>query len=148
MMSKFRNLLAVLGAAMICALIGGVATAYATFPGPNGRIAFDSFRAGTENIFTMRGDGSDVQQLTSVPSGEEASVPAWSPDGNSIPFRQGATDGSTSELMLMNADGSNQHALFSDPSFQDDLPSFSPDGSRLVFQRCSTPLEACAIYSI
>jgi len=147
-MSKLRNLLALFAAALISALIGWVGTAYATFPGANGRIAFDSFRAGPENIFTMRSDGSDVTQLTSVPSGQGAAVPAWSPDGKDIAFQQGATDGSTSELILMNADGSNQHVVFSDPSFQDGLPSFSPDGSRLVFQRCSAPLEACATYSI
>jgi TolB protein len=147
-MSNLRNLLALLGAALISALIGGAGSAYATFPGTNGRIAFDSFRAGPENVFSMRSDGSDVKQLTSVPAGEGAAIPAWSPDGKSIAYQQGAADGSTSELLLMNADGSNQHVVFSDPSFQDGLPSFSPDGSRLVFQRCSAPLEACAIYSI
>ena len=146
-MRKLRNLLVLIGAALIAAAIGGVGSAYATFPGTNGRIAFDSFRTGTENMFTMNSDGSDVKQLTFLTSGE-ASVPAWSPGGNSIAFQQGAADGSTSQIMLMNADGSNQRTVFSDPSYQDTLPSFSPDGSRLVFSRCSTPLEACAIYTI
>jgi TolB protein len=147
-MSKFRLLLALIAAALISALIGGVGTAYATFPGTNGRIAFDSVRsAGTSNVFGMQSSGSDVRQLTFLTSGE-ASSPAWSPDGKSIAFVEGAADGSTIQIMLMNADGSNQHAVFSDPSFQDTLPSFSPDGTRLIFQRCSGPLEACAIYSI
>jgi TolB protein len=146
MISKLRNLLALVTAALLVAIVGASA-AYATFPGINGRIAFDSFRTGTENIFSMQSNGSDVKQLTLLASGE-ASVPAWSPDGKSIAFMEGAADGSTSQIMLMNADGTNQRAVFSDPSFQDILPSFSPDGTRLVFSRCSRPREACAIYSI
>jgi TolB protein len=149
MMNKLRNLLALVVAALIVALIGGVGSAYATFPGTNGRIAFDSPPGtGNQNIFTMQSDGSDVRQLTNVPSGEEASVPQWSPDGKSITYQQGAADAPTVQIMLMNANGSNQHAVFSDPSYQDQLPSFSPDGTRLVFSRCSMPMEACAIYSI
>jgi hypothetical protein len=70
MMGKLRDLLAVLAVALIAALIGGVGTANATFPGNNGRIAFDSFRTGTQNIFSMQRDGSDVKQLTFLTSGE------------------------------------------------------------------------------
>jgi Tol biopolymer transport system component len=69
-----------------------------------------------------------VKQLTFLTSGE-ASVPGWSPDGKSIAFQEGAADGSTSQIMLMNADGSNEHAVFSDPSFRDQLRSFPPTGA-------------------
>jgi Tol biopolymer transport system component len=147
MMSKFWNLLALLGAALIATLVGGAGTADATFPGSNGRIAFDSLRTGTFNVFTMTSNGSDVKQLTHRTTGE-ASTPAWSPDGKRIAFEQGAADFSTVQIWLMNADGSNKHRVFSDPSFQDQSPSFSPDGLRLIFNRCSAPLEACAIYTI
>jgi Tol biopolymer transport system component len=146
-MGKLRNLVAPVAAVLMTVLIGGAGPAYATFPGTNGRIAFDSSRTGTVNIFTMQSNGSDVTQLTFLTSGQ-ASSPAWSPDGKSIAFMQGAADGSTSQIMLMNADGTNQHAVFSDASFQDQYPSFSPDGSRLVFSRCSMPREDCAVYSI
>jgi Tol biopolymer transport system component len=147
MMSKFGFLLALVAAALIAALVGGAGAAYASFPGTNGRVAFDSARTGAFNVFTMTSNGSDVKQLTQRTSGE-ASTPAWSPDGKLIAFMQGPADFSTSQFMLMNADGSNQHTVFSDPSFKDENPSFSPDGRRLIFDRCSAPLEACAVYTI
>ena len=48
----------------------------------------------------------------------------------------------------MNADGSNQHLLLSDPKFRDFFPSFSPDGSLVIFSRCRADFEACAIYTV
>jgi TolB protein len=50
----------------------------------------------------------------------------------------------------MNADGSNQRPLLQDPGFDDEAPSFSPDGNQIIFTRCS-PLDGefpCAIYRI
>jgi Tol biopolymer transport system component len=49
---------------------------------PDGRwIAFFSNRAGGYELWKIRPDGSDMQQLTEVP---DASFPAWSPDGSRI----------------------------------------------------------------
>jgi Tol biopolymer transport system component len=40
----------------------------------------------------------------------------------------------------MNAEGGNQHQLFVDPASDDDeSPTFSPDGSQIVFNRCHIP---------
>ena len=53
-------------------------------------------------------------------------------------------------IWLMNADGSNQHLLLNDPRFDDEAPSFSPDGSHVIFSRCG-PLDGefpCAIYRV
>jgi Tol biopolymer transport system component len=147
-MSKFGPLPALVAAGLIATLAADARPAHATFPGPTGRIAFDSARsAGTGNIFTMKPDGSDVRQLTFLTAGA-AVVPAWSPDGRSIAFEEYTADFSSAQIILMNADGSNQRVLFSDPGYQDILASFSPDGSRVVFSRCSGPREACAIYAI
>src|SRR2546426_11894298 len=54
----------------------------ATFPGTNGKIAFDDY-VGSEHIFTVNPDSSDATDLT---PGFEAASPAWSPDGTKIAF--------------------------------------------------------------
>ncbi len=123
--------------------------AQATFPGPDGRIAFGSDRyGGTHNIFTMEPDGSDVRQLTFLTVDQGAALrQAWSPDGSKLVFEQRNTDGSVRQIYMMNADGTDQHQLFDDPAAGDSNASFSPDGSKVIFARCFPHgFEGCAIY--
>ncbi|MGW6279848.1 Calx-beta domain-containing protein [Kribbella sp. NPDC055071] len=55
--------------------------------------------------------------------------PSWSPDGSKIVFS------TNSALELMNADGSNQHAILDNTYLNDESrqPSWSPDGKTIVF---------------
>jgi Tol biopolymer transport system component len=131
-------------------LAAAATPASATYPGTNGRIAFGSDRFGdTHNIFTMNPDGSDVRQLTFLTVDQGAALTAsWSPDGNKLAFERRPADSSFRDIYVMNADGSNQHALTNDPAFRDFDPRFSPDGGRVIFQRCRSDFEACAIYSV
>lgn len=132
---------------VLLAVLTAAVPAYATFPGKNGRIAFLQGSAPGADIYTMNPDGSDVQQLTFFSSiGGSAQGESWSPDASQIAF-VGATDAVNGpfQLWIMNADGSNQHLLLNDPAYSDWVPSFSPDGSRIVFTRCSIN---CAIYRI
>ena len=128
------------------AVFGITAIASATFPGRNGRIAFSD---GTD-IFTMNSDGSDVRQLTSVGPANSTCCFEWSADGRSIAYSLSPADGSTSQLWIMNADGSNQHLLFDDPDGLDVAPSFSPDGNYVAFTRCplTIPNANCVIARI
>ena len=128
-------------------LVAAGGTAHATFPGANGRIAFVTAKGGCCNISTMNPDGLDVLQLTHVAPGTAAFDPFWSPDGSRIVFdiqRFGAAF--HSQIWVMNADGTHQHRLLADPFFIDYLPSYSPDGTKVVFNRCRPDFEACAIY--
>ncbi len=118
--------------------------AYATFPGKNGRIAFVL----GPDIYTMSPDGSNLRQLTFL--GEKAAFwESWSPDGKRIVFDVfSPPDFNVAQIWLMNADGSNQHVVLAEDSFNEERPTFSPDGSTIVFNRCRQDIEACALYQV
>jgi Tol biopolymer transport system component len=121
--------------------------ASATFPGKNGRIAF-RFQG---DIYSINPDGSGLIQLTNfvATTGDVASWLHWSPDGKQIAFELDPADGSASQLWLMNADGSDQHMLASDPNWNYASPNFSPDGSLVVFTRCSlVPDGGCSLFTV
>jgi len=139
-MSSLRVVLAI--AAMLVAL---AKPASATYPGKNGRIAFVE----GPDIFTMNPDGSDVQQITFLGPDNAAFFQSWSADGQQIVFSAFLAPDFHGQLWVMNADGSDQHLLFSDPSFADFAPNFSPDGSKVVFTRCQRIEHGtCAIYRV
>jgi Tol biopolymer transport system component len=109
--------------------------------------------AGHENTPTAKrlvvtdADGSnrtvvyEVESDEPCPSDSCPSVarPFWSPRGNHIAFSFGAhlTAQGTARLMLIRPDGTGLKALTSGEA-NDALPSWSPDGQRLVF-RTATP---------
>lgn len=119
--------------------------AQATFPGPDGRIAFGDFNTG--QLYSINPDGTSLRQLTNVPTGGFAGQPDWSPDARRIAFT-GAVPNGEARLYVMDRDGSHPRRVFSEqPGFGDFLPAYTPDGSRLAFQRCQAD-GVCAIYSV
>lgn len=83
-------------------------------------------------IYIMSADGTDVERLTRNVHADH--FPALSPDGRTIVFdsnRLRAADEpiNTSDLFLMNRDGSRQTALTRGSS-----ASWSPDGSQIAYQ--------------
>jgi hypothetical protein len=76
-----------LAATSLCVFLVGLclaAPALATFPGENGRIAFESNATGNWEIYSVNPDGTGQTQLTTNPAEERD--PAWSPDGRKIAF--------------------------------------------------------------
>jgi Tol biopolymer transport system component len=110
-------------------------TAHATFPGKNGRIAFQAQTDAGIQIFTVRPNGQGLQQITHVDG--DAVTPDWSPDGRQIVFEIDKAEASScgASVAIMNADGSNLLELSTDHTICDLDPSFTPDGARIVFDR-------------
>lgn len=113
-------------------IVASVAPAHATFPGKNGRIAFQAQTDAGIQIFTVRPNGQGLQQITHV-SGD-ALAPAWSPDGRQIVFEIDAPP-ACANVAIMNADGSGLVEFPADEGVCEGDPSFTPDGARIIFDR-------------
>ncbi len=98
------------------------------------KIAFESERDGSPEIYVINPDGSSLQRLTNAP-GKENWEPDWSPDRSKILFTSDR-HGGEEEVYVMDADGSNVHRLTHTPSEGTSSWSadWSPDGKQIVFQ--------------
>jgi Tol biopolymer transport system component len=117
----------------VLVLIIATEPARAAFPGKNGKIAFDSVLPGQADseIVTLsyNPNGGPVPEAPDPPLTDNTaqdSGAAWSPSGKSIAFER------SSELWVMNADGTNQTRLTNN-AIIDSNPAWSPDGKKIAF---------------
>ena len=85
---------------------------------------------GDSEIWTMNADGTGRNNLTQDIDSEDTE-PSFSPDGTKIIFTKNPKSGS-SEILIMNVDGSNQVNLTNHPS-SDTGAEFNGDGTRIFF---------------
>lgn len=125
----------------------GTRGAEAAFPGNNGLIVFSSYDAGDQSgdgdgpnrIEVMNPDGTGRRILLTISDlpgpgvQEEIAYPEWSADGTMIAFsaRDEDSSGATETVWIMNADGSNPHAVVTSMNAKE--PVWSPDGTKLAF---------------
>ncbi len=98
---------------------------------PDGtRIAFESSRSGSTEIWVANSDGSNPMQVTYV-GGPLTSAARWCPDSQCIVFNSRA--GGQSDIYVVSANGGKPRRLTDEPSMED-MPSFSRDGHWFYFQ--------------
>lgn len=104
---------------------------------PNGsHIAFDAFHSGGfgyVDLHIVNPDGSGTPLIVPPSPYTEWTFNAWSPDSGRIAYRATAASGAT-VYRVMNADGSADHPLASPGEGDARSASWSPDGSRIVFE--------------
>jgi Tol biopolymer transport system component/DNA-binding winged helix-turn-helix (wHTH) protein len=98
---------------------------------PDGKkIAFDSDRSGTMEIWTCGRDGSNLMQVTHLGGAGFPGPPRWSPDGQKIVFD--AALGEHNAIFVMNSEGGLPRPLTHEASDSLD-PSWSRDGKWIYF---------------
>lgn len=106
---------------------------------PDGQeIAFVSDRSGNRDLWAIRPDGTGLRQITDTPDVQEAN-PDWSPDGSRLAYdacrstTYPCPGNANYEIVTADPDGSGVRVL-TRVAGVDANPSWSPDGSRLVFR--------------
>jgi len=121
--------LAVACAAAVATLLAVSKEAEATFPGKNGRIAYqDSFV-----IYTINPDGSAKRRVTDTHSGGDPI--GYSPDGKRITYTDyEGFNGKDTEIYTINVGGGAKTKVTNNNT-PDYWPSYLPDGKKIAYIR-------------
>ena len=144
MSPKIVRTMWLVGIALALSAVGiAVATADATPPGPNGKIAFRRYLdPGHESwgaIFTTNPDGTGARQITHPAPGVLDDQPDWAPDGSVIAFSRCCAP--LGHVFVVASDGSGLAPVgplcpsgADETTCSDDAnASFSPDSKQLAF---------------
>jgi Tol biopolymer transport system component len=109
---------------------------------PNGRwLTYESDLGdypAKQGIYVSRPDGSHLHRVTTLPRGYEFDIaPQFSPDGKRIVFTRFRLDdqgNETSELHVVNVDGTHETPLAATADLYPGDANWSPDGKTLVFE--------------
>ena len=100
---------------------------------PDGRVAFQSDRAGDLGIFMQRADGTGpAERLTQPAKGEAHAPESWSPDGKTLLFT--VQEGTTFSLWSRSNENGKAAPLGDVRSIEPIDPVFSPDGRWIAYR--------------
>lgn len=95
---------------------------------------------GRRHVWMVDAEGRNPTELI---DGFDAS---WSPDGRTIVFARSVREGSdrTTDIWLMDADGTNARRLTGEKAKSETSPRFSPDGQSIVYEMTWSPADSSA----
>jgi TolB protein len=134
----------------ISAAGGGTAQRLTNGPGiniggsysPDGsQIVFESDRSGNQQVYVMSADGSNQHRISFF--GGRAATPEWSPRGDQIAFTHIVGD---LRVAVMTPSGGGMRHLTS--SWQDEAPTWSPNGRIVQFFRTEKGSGAASIWQV
>ncbi len=109
---------------------------------PDGsKIVFESDRSGTQQIYVMNADGSNQQRISFF--GGRAATPEWSPRGDQIAF----THITGNFRIAVISPGGGELRYLTD-SWQDEAPSWSPNGRIIQFFRTARGSGKASIWQV
>ena len=82
----------------------------------------------TTRISVMDPDGKNSRDLSTTCGTE----PAWRPDGQAVAYS--CAEANASDIYIVNADGTGAHNITNSPGAHEEHPSWSPDGTKIVFE--------------
>ncbi|MDX2180950.1 MAG: winged helix-turn-helix domain-containing protein [Bryobacteraceae bacterium] len=132
-------------AARVEPLLSSTSRDYSPDISPDGElVVMSSGRSGTPQLWTFRKDGTSPRQITFL-GNAGASVPRWSPDGNSVAF-ESRPDG-VSRIFVTGAEGGPVRRL-TDRDQMETRANFSRDGRFVYFAARANDGEPLNLYRV
>jgi Tol biopolymer transport system component len=116
----------------------------ATFPGPNGRLAYT-----LSQLYVVNPDGSGRRVVTTSTAARpiRAFQPAWAPDGNRIAFANTVGTSVGGGIWIIGADGTGGARVRTTVQ-NDTWPTWSPDGRQIAFVRNANRFDRLFVVNV